>query len=209
MAPNRTLSSPSPPGTEPGTILFETDRLIVRRYLLADAPALAKAGNYVQIWDNMTDRFPSPYTPANAAEFIRRTTLEPPAEGHSPEYPTGTAIFTKQPGGGAGQLIGSMGIRPGSDITYRTWDLGYFVTPGAWGQGYATEAVGAFVRWLFATWPALVRVQASTFEFNAPSGRVLEKCGFVREGLRKDSAEKSGKVVGEILYGLVRRDLEK
>lgn len=208
MLPDRKLSSTSPPSTEPGAVLVETDRLIVRRFLLTDATALAEAGNHVQVWENMTDRFPSPYIPADAEKFISSVNASAPAKDHPSEYPTAGGIFLKAPDGGAEKLIGSIGITPGGDINYRMWDLGYFITPGAWGQGYATEVVGAFVRWLFATWPALLRVQASTYAFNDRSGRVLEKCRFVREGLRRDSAEKCGKVVSEITYGLIRRDLE-
>lgn len=204
MPPNRILSSPSPPGTAPGTVLVETDRLIIRRHVPTDALAHAKAANHIQVWESMTDRFPSPYTLADAEDFLSGGTAAPDTP---PEYPTRGGIFVKQPDGGE-ELIGSLGASPGSDINYRTWELGYFLAPEAWGKGYATEAVGAYVRWLFATWPGLLRVQASTYAFNDRSGRVLEKSGFVREGLRRDSAEKCGKVVGEITYGLIRRDLE-
>lgn len=210
MPPQRTLSSPNPPDTAPGTVLVETDRLIVRRYLPTDAPALAEAGNHIEVWEYMTDRFPSPYTVADAEDFISGAYSG--SQGNPPEYPTPCGVFLKrQPADGdqPEKLIGSMGFTPGSDINYRMWELGYFFTPSAWGKGYATEAVGAYVRWMFATWPQLLRVQASTYAFNDRSGRVLEKCGFVREGFRRDSAEKCGKVVGEITYGLIRRDLEK
>lgn len=152
----------------------------------------------------MTDRFPHPYKTSDAESFLSRSFLKDPSE-----YPEGVGIFLKNEQGEEGEMIGFMGMRPGEDINYRMWDLGYFLTPAHWGKGYATEAVGAFVRWCFENWPGLVRIQASTYVFNDQSGRVLTKTGFQREGLRRDSAEKDGKVVGEVFYGILRSDLEK
>ena len=55
--------SPSPPSEEPGTILFETERLVVRRLLPSGAPAMALAGNDPSVAANLRSRFPSPYHP--------------------------------------------------------------------------------------------------------------------------------------------------
>lgn len=212
MTENRTLTSPSPPGVEPGTVLVETERLIVRRYLPTDAPALAEAANYRAVWEKMTDRFPSPYRVSDAEEYIRIGGISPGGPLRPPEYPSVAGIFLKedqQGGRGKQVLIGSVGVRHGQDINYRTWTLGYFLTPSAWGKGYATEAVSAYVRWMLETWPGLARVEADTYDFNDRSRRVLEKIGFVQEGMKRGSAEKEGKLVGEFMYGLLRQDLLK
>ena len=205
---DRVLTSPDPPSPEPGTVLLTTDRLIIRRPLLSDAPALAQIANHREAWAFMTDRFPHPYTLADAEAFLstgHRT--DKTTHAHPLEYPQAAGIFLKKDGGGEGALVGTLGMRPGEDINYRMWDIGYFLGPDYWGKGYMTEAVGAFVRWCFEKWPRLVRIQGSTYEFNEASGRVLTKSGFVREGLRRDSAEKQGKVTGEIFYGLLRSDI--
>lgn len=173
---------------------------------MSDAQTLANIGNYRVLWQFMTDRFPSPYTLSDAESFLTGGFAR---DEHPAEYPRIVAVFLKNDQGEEGELIGTMGMRPGADINYREWDLGYFLTPSQWGKGYATEAVGALVKWCFETWPGLVRIQASTYEFNDQSGRVLTKTGFQREGLRRASAEKDGKIVGEIFYGILRSDLEK
>jgi ribosomal-protein-alanine N-acetyltransferase len=51
-----------------------------------------------------------------------------------------------------------------------------------WGKGMATAICRELVRWAHAS-AGIIRVQASVLESNARSIGVLERCGFVREGL--------------------------
>jgi [ribosomal protein S5]-alanine N-acetyltransferase len=87
---------------------------------------------------------------------------------------------------------------------YRSASLGYCLDDAAWGQGYATEAAGALLRWAFATLD-LNRVQAETDTRNAASARVLEKLGFVREGTLREDCIVNGDVSDSWVYGLIRR----
>lgn len=60
-------------------------------------------------------------------------------------------------------------------------EIGYGILEGYRGRGYATEAVAAACRWAFGH--AEVRsLEAETDEGNTASQRVLEKCGFRRNG---------------------------
>lgn len=203
---DRILSSPNPPSTEPGTVLLTTPRLILRRPLLTDAPALAKIGNDRAVWSYMTDRFPSPYHLSDAESFLSGDYRANKTD--TLEYPQGAGIFLRNDRGEEADMIGFMGMKPGEDINYRMWELGYFIGSEYWGRGYMTELLGDYLRWCFRTWPKLLRVQASTYEFNERSGRVLVKCGFTREGMRRASAEKDGKVMGEVFFGILREDIE-
>jgi len=54
--------------------------------------------------------------------------------------------------------------------------LGYRLRKSAWGQGYATEAVGALLAYLFSA-TNITRVVATTYEHNLASRRVMEKAG--------------------------------
>lgn len=51
---------------------------------------------------------------------------------------------------------------------------------------------------------AINRVFAEIFAENTPSARVLEKCGFVREGYLRKGVSKDGIMHDAILYALVR-----
>ena len=88
---------------------------------------------------------------------------------------------------------------------YRSASLGYCFDDTAWGQGYATEAARAVLRWAFDTLE-LNRVQAETDTRNAASARVLEKLGFVREGTLREDCVVNGEVSDSWVYGLIRRE---
>lgn len=88
---------------------------------------------------------------------------------------------------------------------YRSASLGYCLDDAAWGHGYATEAARALLQWAFET-VDLNRVQAETDTRNIASARVLEKCGFVREGTLRENCVVNGEVSDSWVFGLLRRD---
>ena len=61
-------------------------------------------------------------------------------------------------------------------------EIGYGIDEAYQGKGYATEAVTAVVRWAAAQ-KDVKRVEAEAEETNAASLRVLEKAGFVPNGI--------------------------
>ena len=60
-------------------------------------------------------------------------------------------------------------------------EIGYGILEAYEGNGYATEAVAAAVRWA-GQQPGVVRVEAETEPGTIASQRVLEKCGFAADG---------------------------
>jgi RimJ/RimL family protein N-acetyltransferase len=77
----------------------------------------------------------------------------------------------------SGRLLGSVGgAAQGTRVQF-----GYCLARDAWGQGYATEAAGAFVEAVMSQ-PAIWRIQAFCDVENTASARVLEKIGLVFEG---------------------------
>ncbi len=67
-----------------------------------------------------------------------------------------------------------------------TVTLGYAVLPGFEGRGCATELAGGLVQWAFNA--GAKRIFATTFERHDASVRVLEKNGFVCEGVSSEEA---------------------
>jgi [ribosomal protein S5]-alanine N-acetyltransferase len=80
-----------------------------------------------------------------------------------------------------GAFIGSAGFHSVSPVN-RTAEIAYDLAPEVWGQGIARVACNALTQWAFDH-VGLVRVQGSTLVTNTRSQRVLEACGFEREGL--------------------------
>ncbi len=52
----------------------------------------------------------------------------------------------------------------------------------------------------------LTRIFAVPFARSCASVRVLEKCGYIREGIMRRSVIKEGVVVDQVLYALTDRD---
>lgn len=86
---------------------------------------------------------------------------------------------------------------------FRSASMGYCLDPAAWGQGYATEAGRAVLRWAYDTLD-LNRVQAETDTRDVASARVLEKLGFLREGTLREDCVVNGEVSNSWVYGLIR-----
>lgn len=83
-----------------------------------------------------------------------------------------------------GALVGSTGL--GFETPQRA-ATGYVFAAHVWGQGYATEALGAMVR--VARDCGVVRLYAVCHHLHRASARVLEKGGFTLEGTLRRYAE--------------------
>ncbi len=142
-----------------------TERLTLRPGWPEDAPALAAAIGHESVVRNLS-RAPWPYTLAHAEAAI--------ANGYATPGPF-FLIFAHD--GGGCELVGSIGIGPFEDIPY---NLGYWITPAAWGRGYATEAARAVLRLAAAL--GVDRVAAGHYVDNPRSGAVLRRLGFVATG---------------------------
>ncbi len=87
----------------------------------------------------------------------------------------------------------------------RRAEIGYALAASAWRQGYMNEALDALVRYGFAQLD-LNRIEADVDPRNTASAAVLERLGFVREGLLRERWVVSGEVSDSALYGLLRKD---
>ncbi len=188
----------------------------IRPWRSDDAKPLVALADNRRVWINLADRFPHPYTLADARRWIRGAALRHPptdfaiecrvpaaggtgAQAGSSEVPArGPGVIGSDPG----VLAGGIGLLPGEDIRVLTAEIGYWLGEPYWGRGIATAAVSAFTSHAFATL-GLRRVFARVLEWNPASARVLEKCGYVLEGRLRRSAIKDGKVADELLYARI------
>lgn len=72
------------------------------------------------------------------------------------------------------KMIGVIGVYRSSPKA----ELGYIYHPSAWGQGYATEALAAFLKLFWELKPGVETMEALTDHENHASMKVLTKCGF-------------------------------
>jgi ribosomal-protein-serine acetyltransferase len=102
----------------------------------------------------------------------------------------------------AGEFCGGTGFH-GFDWGVPSFEIGYFLHPGARGRGYGSEAVRVVTDMAFAALGAQ-RVWATCDAQNTPSWKLLERCGFAREAhLRHQSRDQHGRLRDTFHYARV------
>ena len=161
----------------------------IRSFSPADAESLVRYANNRRVSINLRDRFPYPYTRADAEAFLDA------ARAQRPESDFAIA--------GHDEVIGGIGFHRQTDVYRLSAEIGYWLGEPFWGRGIATRTVRALADWIFATTP-LVRLYAHVFDWNPASARVLEKAGFALEGRMRRSVTKNGQIIDQLSYALVR-----
>lgn len=161
----------------------------LRYWRRGDEESLVRHANNYDIWRNLRDRFPHPYTRKAAREWVDHTLDEDP--------PFNLAITVNS------AAVGGIGIFPGTDIHHRSAEIGYWLGEEFWGRGIATEALKAASQWAFENYD-LNRLWAGVFEHNAASARVLVKAGYQFEARLRQAATKEGRTIDELIYALLR-----
>jgi [ribosomal protein S5]-alanine N-acetyltransferase len=164
----------------------------IRSWEPDDKLDLARNANNRKIWLNLTDMFPHPYTEIDAEIWIQAA--------NEPTLNTHLAIEFE------GIAVGGIGIIPDDGVCCKTGDFGYWIGEPFWGKGIATAAAEAMVDYAFLNLP-FARLQAGVFAWNPPSMRVLEKVGFVREGVLKQSRYKDGQLIDSVMYALIKEEV--
>lgn len=170
------------------SMFIKLSNSVIRSWKMDDADALLKHSNNFRIWRNFSQDFPRNYTRAVAVEAIRHML------GARPE--TWFAIAVDD------EAIGAIGLDLGSGSSRCSAELGYWVSELCWGRGIATEAVAGFTEYAMGQY-GLSRIFATVFEWNPASMRVLEKCGYIKEGVLRQSIVKEGRVLDQMLYAHV------
>jgi len=160
----------------------------LRAWLPGDAESLQRQANNKNISDYLFDRFPHPYNIGDAEKFI---------SAHQGQDPiTVFAVIVDQ------NAVGGVEFRRGSDIYRKTASLGYWLGEAFWGKGIMTEAVRLITAYVFGNFN-IIRIQATVNGNNPASMRVLEKAGFVKEGVLKNAILKNGEIMDEHIYALL------
>ncbi|VTS06873.1 acetyltransferase : GCN5-related N-acetyltransferase OS=Clostridium cellulovorans (strain ATCC 35296 / DSM 3052 / OCM 3 / 743B) GN=Clocel_3826 PE=4 SV=1: Acetyltransf_3 [Tuwongella immobilis] len=102
------------------------------------------------------------------------------------------------------QIVGTCGFVDWSR-DHRWADLAYDLSVAQWGQGLMKRAITAALRWAFQC-HQIDRVQAFVRVDNERSARLLERCGFTREGCLRDYRVCRGRRYDFSIYGLLRSD---
>lgn len=178
---------------------IKTERLFLRPYRAGDGKLLLAVGqrNREHLSRFEADNFLLSLADENDAEVMSQ---ELQADWQARKH-LFLGIFEQGTGEWVGQVyVGAFCL----DVP--VFSIGYVADVDHEGKGYITEAVKAVLQMLFIDLRAH-RVQADCHEANERSWRLLERCGFRREGhLRDNKVNSDGSYHGDYLYGLLRNE---
>ncbi len=171
--------------------VIETDRLTIRSMTAADVPALKK-------W--MPDRSIYTYWGKNPG----RAEMDPELLFRKEERPAKSfhlGIAEKD----SGEVIGDIWVYLIEND--RMAQIAIRLSKKEHGRGYGTEALSAMTRFCFEN-TELQRLWTQVDVRNTASCRILEKCGYTKEGLIRQ-----GKMVNTwcdyYIYGILKSDIQR
>jgi RimJ/RimL family protein N-acetyltransferase len=172
-------------------MVLETRRHLLRELAAGDLPAVqAYAGDPEVV--RYLDWGPS--TPEDTVRFLA---LAQATRDAAPRTGYHLAITLRE----NGRVIGGCRIEIHSAV-HAGGDIGYVLAREAWGDGHATEAAQALVRFGFERL-GLHRIWATCDVDNQPSARVLEKLGMRREARLRQNVRRRGEWRDSHLYAIL------
>ncbi len=166
--------------------------LFIRDIQNNDIDCIVRYADNLKISSNLRDAFPFPYTNEDAETWLAAIDDCFPKRSF--------AIATNN------ELIGAIGIEPCRDVNRFSGELGYWLAEPYWGKGITTAAVKVFIKYVFEYYD-LIKIFAYVFSSNPASGRVLEKAGFKLEGNLRHQIVKNGKVLDQLVYGILKEEV--
>ncbi len=143
----------------------------------------------------LTGRLPFPYTEADADFW-----LEEVVGKHDGKDSLFRAVVAD------GKVVGNITAEGKRDIFVKDAELGYILDFRFTGKGIATEAARLMIKEAFKKLD-IVKMSSEVFAPNVASRRVLEKNGFVLEGVLRRAAYKDGKIYDLCRYGVLKEDV--
>lgn len=139
----------------------------------------------------LSNRLPYPYTEESADWWL----------GMVSEHDGKDGIFRAI--AADGKIVGNISVEQKSDVYCKDGEIGYLLMTDYWSRGIMTEAVRQICAAAFSELD-IVRITGLVYAPNTASIRVLEKNGFVREGLQRNAVYKDDKIYDLCLFGKLK-----
>jgi len=158
---------------------------VIRQWKNEDLQKLVSQANNINVWNNLRNYFPHPYTEEHGKAWLEKVVDALPAINMAIEAD--------------GKLVGGIGLILNGDVYIKSAEIGYWLGEQYWGKGIATEAVRQMTEYAFYYFD-LVRLYAEVFETNKASMRVLEKNGYYLEGVRRKAVFKNNVLMDDYIW---------
>ena len=139
----------------------------------------------------LSDRLPYPYTEESADWWL----------GMVSEHDGKDGIFRAI--AADGKIVGKISVEQKSDVYCKDGEIGYLLMTDYWSRGIMTEAVRQMCAAAFKELD-IVRITGLVYAPNTASIRVLEKNGFVCEGIQRNAVYKDDKIYDLCLFGKLK-----
>ena len=167
------------------------DGFLIRNFLYGDASGLSRNGDNPNIAINQRECFPSPYTIELARNWI--------------QYVRDNEAENRFVIANSKEAIGEIGIVIQPDVHRYSAEIGFWIGEAYWGNGLMTKAVNWMVDYCFQE-KGLKRIFADVMEYNVPSQKVLQKCGFQLEGVFRKNIFKNDEFYDQFVYARLSDD---
>lgn len=163
--------------------------VVIRPWAETDLENLVAQANNKQVWNNLRNYFPHPYTEESGRKWLETMAAANPVVNFAIDVD--------------GQAVGGIGLILNSDVYIFSAEVGYWIGEDWWGKGIGTEALRQMVEYTFYYFD-IVRIYAEVFETNKASMRVLEKNGFYLEGVRRKAVFKNNILMDDYIWVKLR-----
>ena len=171
---------------------IETERLFLTELRAEDISNIVKYASNKNISD-FTQNIPFPYAEKDAIFWINMAN-----QGFKNRNQYTFAIRQKD----KDDFIGGIGIK--IERKNNRAEIGYWIGEPFWGNGFATEATKAVIKFGFENLD-MNKFTSSHLANNPASGKVLKNSGMKREGELKEQILKNSKYIDLILFGLTKK----
>ena len=157
----------------------------LRNLDLKDKSQIANLLNNKNIWDNLRNVVPYPYNQNDAEDFIKYVRKDKAQHIFAIDYNN--------------TFCGVIGLILQHDVYEKSAEVGYWLGEPFWNKGIMSKALELITEYGFNELK-LVRIYTGVFEYNIASMKVLEKNGYLEEGIFKKAIFKNGKMWDEHRY---------
>lgn len=175
-----------------GTKRIETERLVLRRFVLADADAM------YQNWASDSEVTKYLTWPGHESVEVTKCVISNWISFYDNENQYQWCIAKKE----NDEPIGSISVVNFNEKT-ESFEIGYCIGRAYWHQGITSEALAAVMKYLLDEVGAR-RIEAAHDTRNPHSGAVMQKCGLRYEGTRIRAGYNTTGICDIALYGYVK-----
>lgn len=178
-----------------GTVMIETDRLVLRRFTMDDSAAAFRNWTH----DKEVTKFLR--WPAHESVETTEAILKMWVEGYQDDNFYQWAIVRKEDGD---EPIGTISVVEQNE-ELNILHIGYCIGSPWWHKGITSEAFAAIIPFFFEE-VKVNRIESQHDPLNPNSGNVMLKCGLTYEGTLREADSSNRGIVDAAMYSILAKE---